>query len=181
MLSIRCSGFVATQIISGSSGGMQKGGRSWSETLRLGSRRVAHLRAKCAALCFCRTGLTGLCTGLTDVRVGITCRPVWPVGGTGLTGWAEAAHSCSCRSFFLWNLVISTVKFVNHVIYVYYVSYCVFELDLWKLLYPSLSPCYIFKYIYRACTICVHPHVGLPVLFRSGRGLRKDRQIKPLS
>jgi hypothetical protein len=49
---------------------------------------------------------------------------------TGLTGWAEAAHSCSCRSFFLWNLVISAVKFVNHIIYVHYVSYCVFELGL---------------------------------------------------
>ena len=72
-------------------------------------------------------------------------RPVWPVGGTGLTSWAEAAHSCSCRSFFLWSFVISAVKFVNHVIYVHYVSYCVFELGLWKLLYSSLSPWYIFK------------------------------------
>ena len=33
----------------------------------------------------------------------------------------------------------------------------------------------------RACTICDHLRVRLSVLFRSGRGLRKDRQIKPLS
>ena len=39
----------------------------------------------------------------------------------------------------------------------------------------------VFSRICRACTICAHLRVGLPVLFRSGRGLRKDRQIKPLS
>ena len=40
---------------------------------------------------------------------------------------------------------------------------------------------FYFQVSCRAYTICAHRRVGLPVLFRLGRGLRKDRQIKPLS
>ena len=39
----------------------------------------------------------------------------------------------------------------------------------------------VFSNMCRACTICAHIRVGLSVMFRSGHGLRKDRQIKPLS
>ena len=71
---------TSAPVVSSSSAGMQRGGRSWSETLRSGSRRVAHLWAKCAALCFCRTGLTG---GLGQaVGTGGLGQAV----GTGLTG-----------------------------------------------------------------------------------------------
>ena len=40
---------------------------------------------------------------------------------------------------------------------------------------------FYFQVSCRDCTICAHRRVGLPVLFRSGRGLKKDRQIKPLN
>ena len=39
----------------------------------------------------------------------------------------------------------------------------------------------VFSSIRRACAICARLRVGLPVLFRSGRGLRKNRQIKLLN
>jgi len=61
-----------------SSAAMQRGGRSWRETLRIGLWRVAHLRAECAALSFVQTGLIGQWTGLT----GGWGRPL----STGLTG-----------------------------------------------------------------------------------------------
>ena len=41
------------------SAGMQRGGKSWIETPRLESCRVAHLRAELQPLRFCWTGLTG--------------------------------------------------------------------------------------------------------------------------
>ena len=49
---------------------MQRGGKWWRETLRLGIWRVAHLRARCAALSFVSTGLNGQWTGLTGGWLG---------------------------------------------------------------------------------------------------------------
>ena len=45
----------------------------------------------------------------------------------------------------------------------------------------SLMYIVVFSNVCRVCTICAYLRVGLSVLFRSGHGLRKDRQIKPLS
>ena len=59
------------------SAGMQRGGKSWIETPRLESCRVAHLRAELQSLRFCWTGLW---TGLTGGCVGSSMQ-------TGLTGW----------------------------------------------------------------------------------------------
>ena len=61
-----------------SSAAMQRDGRSWRETLRIGLWWVAHLKAECAALSFVQTDLIGQWTGLT----GGWGRPL----STGLTG-----------------------------------------------------------------------------------------------
>ena len=92
MLSISCSGFVATQNLfqdtrtwiyapaaSNLSVVMQRGGKWWSETLRLGRCRVVHLRAECAAVLCSETGLTGPWD-----RSDRWSRQVVP---TGPTGW----------------------------------------------------------------------------------------------
>ena len=66
LLSISCSGFVATQnlfqdtptstsipAVSNSSVVMQRGGRWWSQTPRLGSSWIRHLWAECVILSQC--------------------------------------------------------------------------------------------------------------------------------
>ena len=60
------------------SAGMQRGGKSWIETPRLESCRVAHLRAELQPLRFCWTGLTGGYVGSSMQ--------------TGLTGWENRSH-----------------------------------------------------------------------------------------
>ena len=50
---------TSAPVVSSSSAEMQRGGKWWSETLRLGRRRVEHLWAECAAVLFSETGLTG--------------------------------------------------------------------------------------------------------------------------
>ena len=57
----------------------------------------------------------------------------------------------------------------------------VFKLVLKRLWFFPFPSCRIISSIYHVCTICARLRVKLPVLFRSGRGLRKDHQIKPLS
>ena len=44
---------TSAPVVSSSSAGMQRGGRSRSETLRLGHGRVVRLRAVCVTLRFC--------------------------------------------------------------------------------------------------------------------------------
>ena len=79
---------------------------------------------------------------------------------------------CSCRTFPLDELDFSNAKIVNYVF-----------IQTWfvKLKVKSYVYSLYFLNMCRACTICAHLRVGLSVMFRSGRGLRKDRQIKPLS
>ena len=55
---------ISASAASNLSAEMQRGGKWWIETLRLGIWRVAHLRAGCAALSFVSTGQwTGLTGG----------------------------------------------------------------------------------------------------------------------
>ena len=44
---------ISAPDVSNLSAVMQRGGKWWVETSRLGSRRVAHLREECAAPLFC--------------------------------------------------------------------------------------------------------------------------------
>ena len=76
---------TSASVVSSSSAGMQRGGRSRSGTLRLGRCRVVRLWAECAAFLFCVDWSDRSVTGLTG-GVGRQCRPVRPVGRTGLTG-----------------------------------------------------------------------------------------------
>ena len=51
---------TSAPVVSSSSAGMQRGGRSRSGTLRLGLCRVVYLGLRVQPVCFAQTGLTGL-------------------------------------------------------------------------------------------------------------------------
>ena len=177
MLSISCAGFVTTNLFQGtqtltsvpvassSSARMQRDGRSLDQIVRLGGRRVVHARAGCALCLFCWTGLTGSCGGVRVGRSDRLCRGRTLVL---LQVLFRLKLATCCKDCKLFNLC----KLCNLYVYLNYVckNSCI-----------SVCHPFIFSSICRVCTICARLHVGLPVLFRSGRGLGKDRQIKPLS
>ena len=67
---------TSAPVVSSSSAGMQRGGRSRSETPRLEVCRVAHVEQGVHPVSFVGTGLTGLWTGLTGGYVVHPCTPV---------------------------------------------------------------------------------------------------------
>jgi len=62
-----------------------------------------------------------------------------------------------------------------------FTNYGCIQMGFVKLKVENVCMFVVFSNMCRAYTICAHLRVVLSVMFRSGRGLRKDRQIKPLS
>ena len=88
------------------------------------------------------------------------------------SGASEVTLLVVVGPFLYLNSNFGIVKFIN---------YGCIQMGFVKLKVESYVYLWYFSNMCRACTICAHLRVGLSVMFRSGHGLRKDRQIEPLS